>query len=181
VRYELSFTSNETFAAPFNSDGASILVQRTGTEGQGISNLSYFIYQFDLDLSSGSISNGFIDIHYTAPGFTPEACCNSSTEIAWHNSFAGSLEAGSAVPSLHLTQLDLCVRGFCTNSSATTDLSRNKLGGVFSGSNGEVFWGAMSLEGRIQADPTNGPSAEIIESLQVLVRAPCISSECLGL
>jgi hypothetical protein len=182
ARYELSYTDTTTpNAAPFNADGAPILIQRTGTEGQGIGNLSYFIYRFDLDLSSGSISDGFIDIHYTAPGFTPEACCNSNTEIAWHNSFSGSLQAGNAVPSLQLTQLDLCVRGFCTNSSASTDLARNKLGGVFSGSNGEIFWGTMSLEGRIPADPANGLSQEIIESLQVLVRAPCVSSECLGL
>jgi len=182
ARYELSFTdSNSPFAAPFNADSAPILIQRSGTEGQGIENLSFFIYRFDLDLSSGSISNGFVDIHYTAPGFDPEACCNPNTEVAWHNSFSGSLQSGSAAPDLQLTNLNLCVRGFCVNSSDSSALARNKLGGVFSGSNGEVFWGAMSLEGRIPSDATNGPSAEILESLQVLVRVPCVSSECLGL
>lgn len=181
VRYELSFTSNETFAAPFNSDGASILAQRTGTEGSGLNNINRFEYKFDLDLASGAITNGLIDINYTAPGLSPDPCCNVNTVIAWENHFSGSLQAGSSVPSLQTTALNLCVRGFCTTSSESDALARNRLGGVFSGSNGEIFWGAMSLEGRIPADPANGLSQEIIESLQVLVRAPCVSSECLGL
>ena len=181
VRYELSFTSNETFAAPFNSDGASILAQRTGTEGSGLNNINRFEYKFDLDLASGAITNGLIDINYTAPSLSPDPCCNVNTVIAWENHFSGSLQAGSSVPSLQTTGLNLCVRGFCTTSSESDALARNRVGGVFSGSNGETFWGTMSLEGRIPADPANGLAQDIIESLQVLVRAPCVSSECLGL
>ena len=181
VRYELSFTSNDTFAAPFNSDGASILVQRTGTEGSGLNNINRFEYKFDLNLASGAITNGLIDINYTAPSFSPDPCCDVDTVIAWENQFSGSLSAGSSVPSLQTTGLNLCVRGFCTTSSESDALARNRVGGVFSGSNGETFWGTMSLEGRIPADPANGLAQDIIESLQVLVRAPCVSSECLGL
>ena len=141
VRYELSFTSNETFAAPFNSDGASILAQRTGTEGSGLNNINRFEYKFDLDLASGAITNGLIDINYTAPSFSPDPCCNVNTVIAWENHFSGSLQAGSSVPSLQTTDLNLCVRGFCTTSSESDALARNRLGGVFSGSNGEIFGG----------------------------------------
>ena len=108
VRYELSFTSNDTFAAPFNSDGASILVQRTGTEGSGLNNINRFEYKFDLNLSSGAITNGLIDINYTAPSFSPDPCCDVDTVIAWENQFSGSLSAGSSVPSLQTTGLNLC-------------------------------------------------------------------------
>ena len=181
VRYELSYTSGDTFAAPFNADGASILIQRSGTEGEGLNNLNFFVYRFDLDLANGDISNGLIDIRYTAPGFAPEPCCTPSSTIAWENQFSGFLPTGSASPLLSVDQANLCVRGFCVSSTGSEDLSRNRLGGVFSGAHGEVFWGSMSLEGRVPADLSAGPSAEIIESLQVLVRAPCISSECVGL
>jgi hypothetical protein len=187
-QYELSYFGNSegVSAAPFNTDGAPILIQRTGTEGAGLNNLSFFSYSFNLDFSTGAITNGFIDIHYTSPRAAPEACCNFETEIFWHNRFQGSLAPGSAVPSLELTQLNLCVRGFCIDSVDSSDLDRNRLGGVFSGPDGNAFWGALSLEGTIPAGTPqsfsssidqNTPTldASIIESLQVLLRAPCIS------
>ena len=185
-RFSLSLGGEEGVAV--NSPGQPILMARTGTAGSLLGPVSLFNFTFDLDLESGRINNGGVEVSYRVTGVEAGDGLPPSESIAWNGHFSGVLASGSARPELRLDWLGFCSQGFCLGSDNPTHLSKSKIDGIFSGENGQIFWGGLVLQGFIPAgagvseNPRNqgkeSNAANIYEALQLLVRVPCSSSEC---
>jgi hypothetical protein len=185
-RFSLSFGGQE--GVPVNSPEQSILMARTGTAGPLLGTVSLFNFGFDLDLESGRINNGGVEVRYQVTGLEAGDNQPPSETIAWNGHFSGVLASGSARPDLRIDWLGFCSQGFCLGSDNPTHLSKSKIDGIFSGENGQIFWGGLVLQGFIPAgggvsenfrnQGMEPNSANIYEALQLLVRVPCSSSEC---
>jgi hypothetical protein len=185
-RFSLSMAGDGGVAV--NSPRQPILMARTGTAGPLLGPVSLFNFGFDLDLESGLINNGGVEVRYQVTGLEAGGSQSANETIAWNGHFSGVLASGSARPDLRLDWLGFCSQGFCIGSDNATHLSESKIDGIFSGENGQIFWGGLVLQGFIPAGEgisenlrnlgMEPNTADIYEALQLLIRVPCSSSEC---